>query len=230
MVKNKRFWFLAGVGMTGFSICMLLGLICFYRLCMRLTDGMGKPDIQDFFSLALSMSAGFGILMVCVCGIMQLRHIELYQENRLAHAIMDSGCSLILEYCDRTKEQRWLGDAKHIFKAKEGKLTLEQMVHPEDLPLLNQQMADVKRGKVYSAYVRLKDAQDKYRICSFQMIPVREVMGKPERILGIAQDVDADRKRMRKLVEERNQLRNYLLERKKCAIFPCFSTEKAINL
>ncbi|MCH5343342.1 MAG: PAS domain-containing protein [Acetatifactor sp.] len=230
MVKNRNIWFLAGAGVTGFSICMLLGLMCFRQLCVGLDSDMRELAVEDFLPLTLSMLVGFGILMVCACGIMRVRHMNLYLENQLTHAIMDSGYSMFLEYCDKTKEQRWLGDVKHVFKAKEGNLDLEQLVHPEDLPLLDQQMEDVRRGRLYSVDVRLKDVEGKYRICSFQMIPIHAVLGRHTRILGIVQDVDVERRRTLELVEERNQLRCYLADLEEYDLFSCFSMEKAIHL
>lgn len=210
MVKDKNFWILAGVGVIGFSVCTAHGLMCLRQIGAEFAGEMGELVAKGFFSLILSLFVGFGILMACTCGMMRLRHAELYLENQLTHAIVDSGCSLILEYCDRTKKQRWLGDAQHIFKAKEWNLTLEELAHPDDFPMLNQQMEDVKRGILYSVDVRLKDAEGEYRICSFQMVPIGAVRGRLSRVLGIVQDVDAERRKTRELMEERNRLRCYL--------------------
>ncbi len=212
MVQNKSYWVLSGVGGLGFFVCAAFSTIRLCQINARFVAETGMSVLREFLSLTLGITAGFSCLMVCVWGMMHIRNTRLYAENQLIHAIGASGRNLFLEYWDKTKKQRWLGDAEHIFRAKEGNMTLEELVHPDDYPLLKQQMEDVKRGIFYTVDVRLRDVDGRYRICSFQMIPIRREIGRPMRILGIAQDVDAERKRTQKLIEERNRLAYCLRE------------------
>lgn len=143
--------------------------------------------------LVLGIVIGALVLLLIIFGISRTYSWELYQENQRILTVVNLSGELIFEYDTQTGKINWLGDSEQIFQAKKRKLTLEELIHPEDWPFMRQQMEDLKRDKVYSMHIRILDAEEKYRFCSCRMAATKNDMGKVAQTMGVIQPIVAEK-------------------------------------
>ncbi len=202
--KSVRLW--VGIGAVGYMVCFAIGMLCFLSMRGEISGEAGAVALRGCVLLTLGVSTGFVILVFCFNRAVRVRYSDMDLENQLNRSLMEANGNLVFEYSLSDRTLRWLGDANHTFNAAERNLGLESLVHLEDFPVINQQIEDVKRGKVYASEVRLKDAEGNYRFCSCRMTPVKSVTGRLTWVLGIVEDVDAGHRRETELEVQRELL------------------------
>lgn len=191
MSKNKKYWTLAVMGILSLFVCLIMSLVIFGQMSDGAAGEAGTFMSKPTIFLVIEICAGYLSLAACFYILMRVRYRELFLENRYIRIALEASCSLMIEYDMVKKEMTWYGDEEHVFQVRKRNLTLEELIHPDDWPFVRQQYEDLKRGKVYSAEIRLMDAAGKYRLCSCRMVPVKTPAGKLIRVVGIVHDADA---------------------------------------
>lgn len=189
-MKNRKYRFYAIIEVLVLVFMAVLVIFSLIRVNESLWTESGKTAIEEVIYLIFELVAGITIFAVCVhLGAKSLNE-ELYLENKRLHLIVDSGCSLIFEYHVQTKAFKWYGDAGKTFNISERKLDFESLLHPDDWPVILQQLEDAKRNKTYSSEVKLLDAKGEYRICNCRTIVEKNCPESKRIILAIIQEAD----------------------------------------
>lgn len=167
------------------SVGILAGVTC-------LVFGLELAVRADGYPV-LGLVIGIFVLLLSIFGIQQTYSWELYQENQRILKVVNLGGELIFECDTQARKIDWLGDSGQIFQVKRRKLTLEELIHPEDWPFMRQQMEDLKRDKVYSLHIRILDAEGQYRFCSCRMAATKNDRGRVAQALGVIQPIVAEK-------------------------------------
>lgn len=137
------------------------------------------------------------ILMVVFClGIPfyfmeKLRYAGVYDENERKNEIMKASGNLIFYLSLKDREYYWYGDYEEFCSRKGECIHLENISHPDDFPVILQQMADTSRGIVYNTHARLKNKEGCYCVFNCRIVPVGEKGKKNRNIVGFFKKVNA---------------------------------------
>lgn len=193
-VRNRKYRFYAIIEILICASMVVLVIFSIIRANESLSAESGKITIEEFIYPVLELALGVIVLEVCMHLRARSLNEELCLENQRLHAIIASSNSLIFEYYIKTNEFKWYGDSEKIINASERNKSLESLLHPEDWPIILQQLEDAKRDKTYSAEVKLLDEKGKYHMCNCRTTVEKNATGRVRIILGIIQDVDVRQK------------------------------------
>ena len=188
-MKEKRSLKLLAAG--GLLLCgfILLGFSILWEssCCME-----GDIDLTDsrMYKFVLCIFLGIFCFLIAVYYMSRERLAWLYRENKRFTEIIKASDHLV--FCLSVKDRRfcWYGDLGKIMGGKKRDINLEKISHPDDFPIILQQLEDTGRGIVYYTETRFRGESGGYEIFLCRMVPVEQNGKKNGNIVGFLRKAD----------------------------------------
>ena len=174
-MKSLKYWICAIGGTLLFIFIIVSGIYKFL---------IASEGLSALRYLNLEIVAGLIMLNLFLNILWHIRQKNIYIEIHRIKSIIDTSRSLIFEYSVKKDEYVWYGDAEKLFMMKEKNRSLDSVIHPDDLPVIMQQVEDAKHNKVYAVDARLADVNNGYHVCLCRMVPSKEITGSVKKIFG----------------------------------------------
>ena len=173
----------------------LLGGFILLGSCNLWKAGFLPADVRSeieggFRNFLIGIFLGGSCFCVSAYYLGRERYVWLYQENkRFAEIIKASGH---LVFCLSGEDGRclWYGNPEQILGKKKWEMDLEAISHPDDYPVILQQMADTGRGIIYYSEMRLKDEEGGYVEYFCRIVPVENSGKKSGNVVGFLRKID----------------------------------------